>query len=118
MDYVRRNWNAIARWDWQTALRERWDFAGSQFYWFGMAACFAGFSLIVAAYAIGIGNVPLIGKIRSFSDQSIFDVFAGTDAPPGFVKEVGYFTAINWSIYGAILMPIIVGLCLFVRNSM
>ncbi len=82
-----------------------------------LCAFIVGFCMIMGAAVLHVGSVSFDGKLVNG-----FDVFAHTPAPPDGprvpMKEVGYFLSLNWSLFGIILMPLIVWFGLDLMQSM
>ncbi len=69
-------------------------------------ACLAGIALVVLAYIFKLSQVTFTGALK------------GPDLPGVTPKEVGYFAAVNWSLYGAVVLPFVVAFCLKMRADM
>ncbi|MBK1795319.1 hypothetical protein JHL21_12510 [Devosia sp. WQ 349] len=66
-----------------------------------------GTFLLACAFSLGVGWVQFDGRL--VNGRNVFDG-AGN---PVSAKEVGYFSAVNWSLFGVVIAPAIVyfGLC-------
>ena len=104
-----------------SAIGRGWDWASQNIFYVAAAICIAGFLFIVLSVPMGISFLTLDGNVHPLGEvgraDHVFKDFNGV-SKQGLTKEVGYFAALNWSVYGAILLPMIVAFCLNVRANM
>ena len=109
---------------WVRSVQQAWDWIADRFFYVVAAVCIFGFAATVLSIPLQFGFVHFTGELSYQGEVLKVDGFPSTaplkpgQAPHPTAKEVGYVSALNWSLYGAIVLPIILVFCLRVRGAM
>jgi hypothetical protein len=68
-----------------------------------------GIGLTALSTFVGLDDVVFTGVLKDGQEVAL---------APGIKKQVGYFLALNWSVYGAVVLPFVVAFCLKMRGDM
>jgi hypothetical protein len=79
-----------------------------------------GFLLLYLSIVLNIAFVEFRGLLHAGIkiDNHIISTVAHVPDLEIKAKQVGYFAAPNWFLFGAVLLPAIIGICLWLRSTM